>query len=154
MRTFLRNYPSAGLLLLACVPLGLLVYATHVLLHDASARTHDLSVAASALPLALVALLTMVWHDLARARALHERAFASARSSLRALGPRAVVRALFLLGGGLSLTVCAASLVGSSGTSRLVGVLVLQGAAFARLFLRSCWLACILPEHAQAFDEE
>lgn len=138
----------------ACLPFAALVYGTHLLLQEASVRTHDLGVAAAALPLALALPLVFVWHDLARARALNRRALASVRSGFRALGLGTALSALVLLGGGLLLSVSIAGLVGTLDLPRPLAVVVLQGAAFARLFLRSCWLARVVPDHAHALGEE
>jgi hypothetical protein len=115
---------------------------SRVLLDQLNDRVHDLTIACAALPLLFVACFAHVWHDLARARALHEGAFRSTRRSLRfAIKPTIVLRALFWTGLGWSL-LWAAQLVP---TVRLAGpaglVCALQISVMSRLFLRSRWLA-------------
>jgi hypothetical protein len=106
-------------------------------------RVHDLALlacAAAALPCLAIA---WIWHDLARARALSEGAFTSARRSLpAALRPALWLRALLWSGAGWG-SVWVAELVSrrALGSAAPIAVALLQAASLARLWLRGAWLA-------------
>jgi hypothetical protein len=132
---------------------------------ETHAPAHDLSILISLAPVLLVLLVIATWHDLARARALEEGFFRSVtRSARHAFRPRVLVRSLVLCGSGSVLVLLAQWWTGTFHEhgffSWLIAGTVLHGSVFAKLFLRSLWLAralaCAEPsglEETRQYDE-
>ncbi|MDB4990258.1 MAG: hypothetical protein JWN04_5436 [Myxococcaceae bacterium] len=144
------------LALLAALPFLILAAFVHSgLAASTDARFHDLALLGTLAPLAPIALLAWVIHDLARARALR---FGALHSTLRALRvglrPALLTRALLLSATGYAVVVLvqwqSAGIPAGSSLRFLLTVSALQCALLARLFLRSLWLAsalaCMHPE--------
>jgi hypothetical protein len=105
-------------------------------------RRHDLTVLLSLLPLAPVAALAHVWHDLARARALTQGWFSSTLQSLRdSLRITCLVSAGVWSGLGWSAVVASHCLSQRFASALVVQVALLQAGMLVRLVLRSRWLA-------------
>jgi hypothetical protein len=136
---------AAGMLIFALPFVGAAWGVSRVLADQLNDRVHDLILVSALAPLACFAFFAHVWHDLARARALHEGAFASTRSSLRfALRPAVLSGALLWSGLGWSLLVAAQFAPSARLGAPLILVGLLQLAVLARLFLRSRWLTLAL----------
>ncbi len=106
-------------------------------------RVRDLLTVGLLLPALPALSIAHFWHDLARARALHEPAFrATARSLRDAVRPQVLVQGLLLTGVGWAV-VLASQLAEEhvSTQSNVVLIALLQSALLTRLVLRSRWLA-------------
>ena len=111
-----------------------------------NARAHDLAIALCLDLIVPVLFVGHTWRDLARARALSlSTRHSVTRSARDAFRPCVLARALLLSATGFALVAGAEWVAGKLGTgSTLDRVLVLalvQLTIFARLFLRSVWLA-------------
>ena len=142
IRACLVSLWIAAALALSAVPFAAAGWGiSRVLARQLNDRVHDL-VIVSALPLlAAFAFFAHVWHDLARARALHEGAFTSMRRSLRAAVRLSVLLRALLWGGLGGLLVVASQLLARDHAGALLLVGPLQLAILTRLLLRSRWLA-------------
>jgi hypothetical protein len=106
-------------------------------------RVHDLALLACAAAALPCLALAWIWHDLARARALSEGAFTSARRSLpAALRPALWLRAGLWSGAGwAAVGVAELATWRGPGAAAPLAVALLQAASLARLWLRGAWLA-------------
>jgi hypothetical protein len=127
-------------------PWALLAYGMSQLFSaEAHARVHDMGVALSLVPLVPTAFLLHTWHDLARARALEQGPITSVTRSARHVFRLGVLgRALLLALGGALLVGLAELWVAEFGASGLIAgsiaAVLVYGALFAKLWLRSLWL--------------
>jgi hypothetical protein len=139
----------------AAMPFALVVWLTLWMVDGVSNdRVHDLALMGSVAPALPLALAAHAWHDLARARALHEGAFrATLRSARDALRIRVGLSALIWLALGNVMALGAHGLCASLNRSAAWHVGILQAALLGRLIVRSRWLAHTLertapPPHA------
>lgn len=159
LRAWLVTLWVSVLAALASTPFLVAASVLERLLADGDARLHDVLLTSACLPLVLVLWLAHVLHDLARARALSDGAWASVRGSLsRTFRLRAQLPALLF--GGLVLAAHAAAwLAVARGTfaGAIPALALLQLAAQLGLVARSCWLSCALAcaeESATSRDDD
>lgn len=154
VRAWLVSLLVVALLLLLCLPFGLMAYSVHSgLAGSTDARFHDLALASALVPLLPLWLFGHTLHDLARARALYRGALDGVVQGFRhALRPRVLLRSLSLwaLGTGLVLLAHALAYLTGGAFRFVITVVLVQSALLARLVVRSVWLAraltCVLPD--------
>jgi hypothetical protein len=159
IRALLVSFNLAFVAVLMALPWVFLAWCMSRLFSvEVHARAHDVGVALSLVPLVPTAFLLHTWHDLARARALEHGPLASVtRSARHVFRLGMLARALLLTLGGTLLVLLAELWVAQFGASGLIAgsiaALLVYGALFAKLWLRSLWL-CHALGAAEATDTD